>query len=123
MENYIDRWIIDLGATNHVCYSLKRFKQNSPLSKGHKLGNGEYVSTMAVGLVEVCFDNKNLCSSNCLFVPDFKRNLVYVSCLVEYGLTVQFNYSVSIKGNNTFIGSGLLMNGLYILTPICGTCD
>ena len=55
VENYIDRWIIDLGATNHVCYSLKRFKQNSPLSKGHKLGNGEYVSTMAVGLVEVCF--------------------------------------------------------------------
>ena len=50
-----------------------------------KLGNGEYVSVMAVGLVELCFNNKTLCLSDCLFVPDFKRNLVSISCLVEHG--------------------------------------
>ena len=65
-----------------------------------KLGNREYVSVMAVRLVELCFNNKTLCLSDCLFVSDFKRNLVYVSCLVEHGLTVQFNSSVSIKSNN-----------------------
>ena len=83
-----------------------------------KLGNGEYVSVMAVGLVELCFNNKTLCLSDCLFVPDFKRNLVSVSCLVEHDLTVQFNSSVSIKSNNAFICSGLLINGLYFLTPM-----
>ena len=49
VENYNDEWIIDSGATNHVCYSLQWFKQSSPLSKGQrslKLGNGEYVSVM-----------------------------------------------------------------------------
>ena len=121
VENYNDKWIIDSGATNHACYSLQWFKQSSPLSKGQrslKLENGEYVSVMAVGLVELCFNNKTLCLSDCLFVPDFKRNLVSVSCLVEHGLTVQFNSSVSIKSNNTFICSGLLINGLYFLTPM-----
>ena len=121
VENYNDKWIIDSGATNHACYSLQWFKQSSPLSKGQrslKLGNGEYVSVMAVGLVELCFNNKTLCLSDCLFVPDFKRNLVSVSCLVEHGLTVQFNSSVSIKSNNAFICFGLLINGIYFLTPM-----
>ena len=74
MENYNDKWIIYLGATNHVCYSLQWFKQSSLLSKGQrslKLGNGEYVSVMAVGLVELCFNNKTLCLSDCLFVPNY----------------------------------------------------
>ena len=121
VENYNDKWIIDSEATNHACYSLQWFKQSSPLSKGQrslKLGNGEYVSVMAVGIVELRFNNKTLCLSDCLFVPDFKRNLVSVSCLVEHGLTVQFNSSVSIKSNNAFICSGLLINGLYFLTPM-----
>ena len=121
VENYDDKWIIDSGATNHACYSLQWFKQSSPLSKGQrslKLGKGEYVSVMAVGLVELCFNNKTLCLSDCLFVPDFERNLVSVSCLVEHGLTVQFNSSVSIKSKNAFICSGLLINGLYFLTPM-----
>ena len=54
VENYNDKWIIDSGTTNHVCYSLEWFKQSRPLRKGQrslKLGNGEYVFVMAVGLV------------------------------------------------------------------------
>ena len=31
---------------------------------------------------------------------------------------MQFNSSVSIKSNNAFICSGLLINGLYFLTPM-----
>ena len=61
VENYNDKWIIDSGATNHVCYSLEWFKQSSQLIKGKrslKLGNRQYVSV--VGLVEFCFDNKTV---------------------------------------------------------------
>ena len=63
VENYNDKWIIDSGATNHVCYSLEWFKQSSELSKGQrslKLGNRQYVSVVVVGLVELYFDNKTL---------------------------------------------------------------
>ena len=58
VENYNDKWIIDSGATNHVCYSLEWFKQSRPFSKRQKilkLGSDEYVSVMTIGLVELCF--------------------------------------------------------------------
>ena len=72
---------------------------------------------MAIGLIELCF-LKLYVLSNCSFVSDFNRNFVYVGRLVEHGLTMQFNSSVSIKSNNTFIFFGLLMNNLYFLTPL-----
>ena len=56
VENYNDKWIINLGTTNHVCYSFEWFKQSIPLRKGKrrlKLGNREYVSIMVVGLVKL----------------------------------------------------------------------
>ena len=68
--------------------------------------------------MELCFDNKTLRLSDYMFVSNFKRNLVYVNCLVECGLTVQFNSLVSIKSNNTFICSEILMNCLYFLTHL-----
>ena len=44
MKNYNDKWIIDSGIINHVCYSLQWFKQNNLFNKGQKssiLENGE----------------------------------------------------------------------------------
>ena len=58
VENYNDKWIIDLGATNHVCYSFEWFKKSRPLCRGQrslKLGNREYFFVMVVGLEELCF--------------------------------------------------------------------
>ena len=122
VENYNERWIIDLGASNHVYYFLQWFKQSSCFSKGQKsltLGNGERVFVMAIELVELSFDNNRiLILEDCLLVPDFKRNLVYVSCLIKHGLIVQFNSSVSIRNKYSFICSGILMNGLYFLSPM-----
>ena len=66
-----------------------------------KLGNEELIS--AIGPVVLFFENnRTLCLEYCLFVPDFKRNLVSVSCLVEHGLTLQFNSSVSIRSKSFF---------------------
>ena len=44
--------------------------------------------------------------------------MVYVSCLVEHGLTVQFNSLVSIRSKSSFICSGDLMNNIYFLSPL-----
>ena len=44
--------------------------------------------------------------------------MVSVSCLVEHGLTVQFNSLVSIRSKSSFICSGDLMNNLYFLSPL-----
>ena len=87
VENYNDKWIIDSGATNHVCYSLQWFQQTRLLEEGQRslrLGNGDLIHVRAVGSVILRFENKRtLFLSDCLFVPDFKRTLVSVSCLIE----------------------------------------
>ena len=122
MENFNDKWIIDSGVTNHVCYSLQWFKHSSSIEEEKrylKLGNGELISVKAIRPVVLFFENnRTLCLEDCLFAPDFKRNLVYISCLVEHGLTVQFNSSVSIRSKSSFICSGDLMNNLYFLSPL-----
>ena len=115
--NFNDKWIIDSGATNHVCYSWQWFKHSTSIEEGQrylKLGNVEIISVKAKGPVFFILENnRTLCLEDCLFATDFKRNLVYVSCLVEHNLTVQFNSSVSIRSKSSFICSGDLMNNLY----------
>ena len=51
VENFNDKWIIDSGATNHVCYSLQWFKHNTSIGEGQrylKLGNRELISIKAI---------------------------------------------------------------------------
>ena len=84
-----------------------------------KLRNRELIFVKAIGPVVLFFENnRTLCLEDCLFAPDFKRNLVYVSCLVEHGLTVQFNSSVSLRSKSSFICSGDLINNIYFLSPL-----
>ena len=122
VENFNDKWIIDSGDTNHVCSYLQWFKHTMSIEEGQrslKLGNGELISVKAIGPVVLFFkNNRTLCLEDCLFVPDFKRNLVSVGCLVEHGLTLQFNSSVSIRSKSFFICSDDLMNNLYFLSPL-----
>ena len=69
-------------------------------------------------MLDLCSKNNLSHLSDHLFVPDFNRNLVFVSCLLEHGLIVQFNSSVLIKSDNSFILIVLLMNDFYFLTPL-----
>ena len=86
----------------------------TPVQLMHELESAEQS-----GAVVLFFENnRTLCLEDCLFAPDFKRNLVSVSCLVEHGLTVQFNSSISIRSKSLFICSGDLMNNLYFLSPL-----
>ena len=122
VENFNDKWIIDSGVTNHVCYSLQWFKYNTSIEEGQrylKLRNGELISVKAIGSVVLFLENnRTLCLEDCLFVLDFKKNLVSVNCLVEHSLTLQFNSLVSIRSKSFFICSSDLMNNLYFLSPL-----
>ena len=78
VENFNDKWILNSGSTNHVCYSLQWFKHSTSIEEGQrylKLGNGELISVKAIGPVVLFFENnRTLCLEDCLFAPDFKRN-------------------------------------------------
>ena len=60
MEDDAHAWIIDSGATNHICSSLQTLSSSTPLRDGDvsmRLGSGEVVS--AVGLKKLfCAPNQ-----------------------------------------------------------------
>ena len=60
VEESSDNWVIDSGATNHVCVSLQGFKQTRSLlneSFTLRMGDGTLVLAEAVGDVHLYFDS------------------------------------------------------------------
>ena len=81
-----------------------------------RLGNRALVSASTVG------DNRvNLDSSRYLdlidvyYLPQFKRNLISVSCLNKFGYSVTFNKDFIISKNDKFVCKGTLENDLFYL--------
>ena len=54
--------------------------------------------------------------SDVLYVPSMRRNLISVSELSNKGFSFSFGTEVVIKGNGSFICSGIESNGLYVIT-------
>ncbi|KAH9670831.1 hypothetical protein KPL70_017127 [Citrus sinensis] len=121
VQNPIDTWVLDSGATNHICNSLYWFQETRKISEGSvklQLGTGQFVSAVKTGSVLLSFNNETLVLNNCPYVPDIKRNLISVACLSKQGYTVNFGSSVSIFHNKRLICSGTLEDNLYHLSPM-----
>ena len=119
MVDSIDSWIVDSGATNHVCYSLWGFLERRKLNKNVInlcLGNGVLVSASAVGDISVNLDaSRHLYLIDIYYVPQFKRNLISVSCLNKFEYSVTFNKTFIISKDDKFVCKGTLENGLFYL--------
>ena len=110
MEDDKSAWIIDSGATNHVCSSLQLLDSWRDLAEGAytmRVGTEDAVSAKAVGVSSLnLINNSYLNLNNVLFIPSFRRNLISVSKLMDDG------YSISFNSNSVIIGR----NGLTICT-------
>jgi hypothetical protein len=113
-----DHFILDTGATDHVCFSIKFFQCLKRVKPIHiKLPNGTIVSTCYAGTI--IFD-KNLYLTDVLYFPEFSFNLISVprlTCSLKCQLIfdndkclIQDSYSQKM------IGAASLDNGLYLLT-------
>ena len=69
-------------------------------------------------IVTLCFSNNKLILSDTLYVPSLRQNLISVSSLVNKSYSVNFGTEVVINRNGTFVYSGKVINGLYLITPI-----
>ena len=76
-----DSWVIDSGATDHICTSLSLMHSVSPLHNPIKLSlpNGHHVTVTQSGSVYI---NPLLTIHNVLLVPHFTYNLLSVPQLV-----------------------------------------
>ena len=119
MEDDLSPWIVDSGATNHVCSSFQMLRSSRELTDRDvtmRVGSGEVVSAKTVGVARLSLRNKFLVLNNVFFIPGFRRNLISVSMLHEQLFSISFiNNEIGISRNGLDICHAKLENGLYVL--------
>ena len=90
-------WVVDSGATSHMCYHRDSFIDYEDLQRPEKVTLGDGRNLEAVGRGTVSLVLKSLGSEakpwklyDTLHVPDLSFNLVSVSKVTEAGLVVKF---------------------------------
>ena len=99
-------WIIDSGATHHVCHDIRLFESfdDVTVTSSIMLPNGQNVDISRVGTVRL---TSLLVLHNVLFVPSFRYNLISVS-----SLTKSLPCSLTFSDDHCFIQDN--MQGLRI---------
>jgi len=109
-------WIIDSGATNHICLALTYFTpyhQINPISV--KLANGNQVIANYSGSV---FLNQNHVIDDVLYIPYFTFNILSIAKLIDKlscVLTFDSNGCHIQDKNLEMIESSKMQDKLYIL--------
>ena len=103
MEDDLSPWIVDSGATNHVCSSSQMLSSSRELADRDvtmRVGSGDVVSAKAVGVAHLNLRNKFLVLNNVFFIPGFRRNLISISMLHEQLFSISFiNNEIVISRN------------------------
>lgn len=123
VEDDKSAWIVNSGATNHVCSSLQLLDSWRDLAEGDytmRVGTGDAMSARAMGVSTLNFlNNCYLNLHKVLFILGFRRNLISVSKFLDDGFSISFNNnSVIIARNGLTICTGNSENNLYVLRPL-----
>jgi len=123
-KTHYTTWLVDSGASHHMCSSTHYFSRIHRLPKPVKitLGDGSEISAFAAGTVSLSLPTKTI-SFSALYIPLLAYSLLSVSRLSEYPeYSVYFQSqesflrvgrkAVGIAGDNTHL-LGCLRNGLY----------
>ena len=93
-------WIVDSGATCHMCNDVSLFSELRDQKNSEKviLGDGCSLQTKGQGTVDLEMFLADGASRRCdlknvLYVPELEYNLLSVSRAAEAGKTVKFNSS------------------------------
>lgn len=114
-------WIIDSGATTHVCYDREMlhtiYRLERPVTI--HLPDGSLRQVTVGGKVQL---NKDIILEDVLFVPGFTHNLLSVAQLIhDSGVRCTFypTHCTFQRGHNDqIIGMGKMENNLYVLETV-----
>lgn len=112
-------WLIDSGASDHMCYDLARFDHYKSIDGfGHMvtIPDGRKIIVKHIGIVKL---HDNLLLQNVLYVPDFRYNLIPVKklttdmkCIITFDLNKCF-IQETLKRKCWLLGRAKA--GLYVL--------
>ena len=116
MDTPRNAWILDSGATTHICSNRKLLTNATKLTVQHDIlvGNGEIVTANESGCVDILPDMR---LQDVLFCPQLKVNLISVNKLIEDGFDVYFsNDDCSIWKGKTKLLSTAKTNKLFMIS-------
>ena len=116
------KWIIDSGATSHICNTRDLFHRLYPLKSPFEviLGDGHKLTAAAQGTVKLTMKSGHHGTRKCtlhdvLYIPELSYNLLSVSKAVDRGNSVKFEESSCIirGSNHKLITVAEKIGGLY----------
>lgn len=116
-----DRWIVDSGASIHICVNPELLTSITQLDVPIKihLPNGDSRIVSYAGTAQI---NKNLFLHDVLFVPEFTHNLVSVARLIkEAGVQCLFYTTHCVfqkEKTGAVLGIGKMKGNLYVLESL-----
>ena len=117
-------WILDSGATTHVCCEKDLFKDMKSTSIRISWGNKSRIKASGIGSVPIIFSDTNTKAvlTDVLFVPEFDMNLISINLLLQKKCKVTFDDTCTISSSeNRIITSVKATQGLYVLPIISNT--
>ena len=108
MVTNTNKWVIDSGATRHICADKNAFASYSPVGEGEELVYlGDSRTTVVLGKGKVLLkliSRKILALNNVLHVPSIRVNLVSVALLGKVGVKISFESDkIVMSKNNVFV--------------------
>ena len=118
----VSEWVLDTGATRHICSGREMFKEYEKVSEGECvfMGNSSTVTVSGKGKVLLKLTSGKLLElNNVLHVPDIRRNLISGALLNKAGIKLTFESDkLVLTRNNVFVGKGFCNGGLFVLDII-----
>ena len=114
-------WVVDSGATRHICANIHDFTSYTLVGDEEKvvyLSDSHTAQVLGKGKVMLKLTlRKTLALNNVLHVPNIRANLVSVALLGKVGVKVSFESNrIVMTKNNIFMGKGFCNQGLFVLS-------
>ncbi|CAH9081429.1 unnamed protein product, partial [Cuscuta epithymum] len=118
--NDVNEWVVDSGATKHICKNKNDFTSYTIIGDGEELvylADSKTVKVHGKGKVLLKLTSgKTLSLNDVLHVPEIRTNLVSVYLLGKVGVKVSFGCdNFVMTKNDVLVGNGYCKKGLYIL--------
>ena len=117
-----EKWILDSGATCHICCNQQLFDElEVKSSQDVTLGDSRVIKSAGSGTVKVKLTQRDGSYRDCtlhdvLYVPDLSFNLLSIAKATEYGKVLTFNESTcNIISEGDVVGSATKNGNLYYL--------
>ena len=114
-------WVVDSGATRHICANKDAFTSYTPVGDDEKvvyLSDSHTAQVLGKDKVMLKLTSgKTLPLNDVLHVPNIRENLVYVALLGKVRVKVSFEYDrIVMTKNNVFVGKGFCNQRLFLLS-------